>query len=212
MMTKLLFALALAAGPLAAQAQEPAQAEAQEPSVVAHEPVAEHEQHPATNWVSFGLQSATFVIFVVGLVMFAKKPMRAMFLQRHQDVKKAVEEAQAAKLAAEAKFAEYQKKMGALDSELEKLRGTMKANAEAERTRLVSEAEAAKKRIERDTEAMITQELGRAREQLKAEAAELAVKMAEDILRREMKPEDQKHLVADYTKTLGAAPSKAEAA
>lgn len=200
--TGLFFALLFAASPLSAHAEE----------LMANEPVAEHETREPTNWLSFAMQSATFLIFAGGLVMLARKPMRVFFAERHASVKKAVEEAQAAKRAAEAKFAEYQKKMSELDSELEKLRDTMKANAEIERARLVSDAEAAKRRIERDTEAMITQELGRAREQLKAEAAELAVKMAEDILRREMKPEDQKHLVADYTASLNSAPNKAEAA
>ena len=104
--------------------------------------------------------------------------------------------------------------MGALDTELENLRSTMKSNAEAERTRLVSEAEAAKKRIERDTETMITQELGRAREQLRAEAAELAVKMAEEILQREMKPGRSGSVWSPITpRTLSASPStNAEAA
>jgi F-type H+-transporting ATPase subunit b len=194
-MKKLVFALLLAASPVAAQ----------------EEPVAEHGD-VTVNWVSFGLQCATFAIFAVGLVLVAKKPLRTFFADRHTQLKKAVEEAQAAKHAAEAKFAEYQKKMSELDSELEKLRGTMKVNAEAERSRLVGEAEAAKKRIERDTETMIAQELGRAREQLRAEAAELAVKMAEEILHREMKPEDQKKLVADYTASLSHDGDEAEAA
>lgn len=154
------------------------------------------------NWVSFAEQSATFLIFVGGLVYYMRKPMRSFFASRHEAVKHAVEEAQKAKADAEAKFAEYQKKMNALDQELADLRETMKRSAESERARMVSDAEDAKRRIERDTEAVIAMELDRARQALNIEAADLAVKMAQDILRREIKPEDQKRLANEFASEL----------
>ncbi len=164
----------------------------------AEEEAAAHE----VNWVSFAEQSATFLIFVGGLVYYMRKPMRSFFASRHESVKHAVEEAQKAKAEAEAKFAEYQKKMNALDQELAELRETMKRSAESERARMVSDAEDAKRRIERDTEAVIAMELERARQALKIEAADLALKMAEDILRREINPEDQKRLANDFASEL----------
>ena len=196
-MKKLIFALCLAAGPVAAQKKwsrspKPANTRRQLARV--------------------RLAVRDFCDLRGRHRLFCAQTDAQLFRRAARPGEKAVQEAQAAKAAAEAKFAEYQKKMGDLDNELEKLRATMKVNAEAERTRLVSEAEAAKARIERDTEAMVAQELGRAREQLRGEAAELAVKMAEEILQREMKPADQQHLVADYTAALSDTAPSAEAA
>jgi F-type H+-transporting ATPase subunit b len=158
--------------------------------------------HHDIDWYSLTMQSITFVVFVVGLLAVARKPVAKYFLTRHEAVKAAVGEAQQAKALAEAKAREYDQKMKDLDAELKKLETTLAGSAEAEKKRLLEEAEAAAKKVQKDAEVAIATELSKAQEQLRHETAELAVKLAEDILRREIKADDHKRLVDDFVKSL----------
>lgn len=170
-----------------------------------------HDPH-ALNTMELVGQTFTFLVFVVGLVVLTKKPLAALFQTRHETVKNAVEEAKRAKAAAEAKFAEYQKKMNELDAELASLRASVAKNAEAEKARLMDEAAATAKRIERDTEALIASELRRVEESLRQQASELAVGIAGEILKKEIKAEDHARLVKDYVGSLSGKSSAQKAA
>lgn len=167
--------------------------------------------HEINAW-ELGGQTFTFLVFVIGLVVLTRKSFRKLFLTRHETVKTAVEEAKRAKAEAEAKFAEYQKKMNELDAELGILRANVAKNAEAEKARLMEDADATAKRIARDTEALITSELRRAEEQLRTQASELAVALAGEILKKEMKADDHTRLVKDYVASISSDGSKQKAA
>jgi F-type H+-transporting ATPase subunit b len=168
---------------------------------VAH--AADHgEHHGSIEWFYLGGQTFTFFVFVVGLYLLAKKPTQKFFLGRHEEVRTAVEEAQRAKADAEAKAREYETKMQDIGSELKKLAETFQAAAATEKQRLIEEAEHTAKRIAKDAEAVIATELEKAQAKLRQEAVEMALRMAEEILRREIKAEDQKRLVSEFTTLL----------
>lgn len=168
--------------------------------------------HHEVDWMQLAGQITTFVIFL-GLVFFMlRKSLPAFFNNRHETIKKAVEEAQLAKAAAEAKAREYQQKMADLESEMRKLTVSFEQNAETERKRLLAEAEATAKRISADAEAMIQSELEKAQATLRNDAAALAVTLAGEILQRELKADDHKRLVGDFMKTLSAGSSSKKAA
>jgi len=158
----------------------------------------------AVNWTELALQGVTFAIFLAILYFGMRKPVQKFFLQRHELVKKAVTEAQKAVEDANAKAKEYARKMQDLDQELAALKATFAGQAAAEKARLLHDAEEAAKRVQKDAEIAIGAELQKAQEALRVEAADIAVKLAEDILRREIKPDDQKRLVDDFMKTLTA--------
>ena len=161
----------------------------------------EHAEH-AVNWAELGMQFATFLMFLGVLWILLAKRVRAFYLSRHETVKKAVTEAQKAVEEANAKAKEYASKMADLDKELGQLKATFEGQAKAEKARLLEEAETAAKKVQKDAEVAIATELAKAQEQLRVEAADLAVKLAEEILRREIKPDDQKRLVDDFVKSL----------
>jgi F-type H+-transporting ATPase subunit b len=163
------------------------------------------------NWFELIGQSFTFLCFVGLLVWKGGPAAKSFFLNRHESVKKAVEEAQRAKADAEAKAAEYTRKMADIEGELQKLKDTFASTAAAEKQRLLQEAEQTAKRIEKDTHALIQTELEKAQAALRADAADMAVKLAEDILRKEIKADDQKRLVNEFMQSLGKS-SKQKAA
>ncbi len=171
-----------------------------------------HEGAHHIDWYYLGGQIFTFFVFVIGLVVLAKKPIADFFAARHTSVKAAVEEAQRAKQDALAKAAAYEQKMKDIDSEMKALADTFKASAAAEKQRLIDDAEAAAKRISKDAEAVIATELEKAQTKLRQDTVDLALQLTEEILRRELKTDDQKRLVSEFTARLSAGTAKQEAA
>lgn len=168
-----------------------------------------HGESHEIQWFYLGGQIFTFFVFAIGLFVAAKKPVQKFFVERHTAVKTAVEEAQRAKADAEAKAKLYEEKMKDIDAELKKLASTFQASAAAEKERLLEEAAAAAKRIAKDADALIATELEKAQHKLRQEAVELALSLAEEILKREIKGDDQKKLVSEFTGLLSGKQQKA---
>jgi len=158
--------------------------------------------HGSINWFEFGGQTFTFLCFVALIVWKGGPAVKKFFLNRHLEVKKAVEEAQRAKADALAKAAEYDRKMTDIEGELKKLRETFAITAETEKQKMLAEAEATANRIKSDTQALIQSELEKAQGQLRSDAADMAVKLATGILSREIKAEDQTRLVSEFMQAL----------
>lgn len=143
-----------------------------------------------------------FAILAAGIVIVWKKVLKGLIHKRSEDIKKALEEAKAAKEAAGKKEAEYKEKLSLLEKRLKEIVEELKREGEAERKRILAEAEAAAKKIKEDAKAASAQELKKAKIEISREASELAVRMAGEILRKEIRPEDQERLLKSYLKDL----------
>ncbi|MFN3407230.1 MAG: hypothetical protein ACK40E_05830 [Caldimicrobium sp.] len=67
-----------------------------------------------------------------------------------------------------------------------------------ERERIIEEAKLQAERLKDQAQVYIAQEIEKAKELLKYELAEESVKLAEEILRKNITPEDQKRLVKNF--------------
>lgn len=141
------------------------------------------------------------------IVWFGRAPIRSFFGERRQII--AGELDQAAKLLAETerKYAEWERRMAGLDAELADIRNLARERAEAERARILADAETAAARIRRDAETALEQEVRRARASLRAEAADLAVKLAGDLLRERMTPGDGERVVDEFVTRVSTPPA-----
>jgi F-type H+-transporting ATPase subunit b len=74
----------------------------------------------------------------------------------------------------------------------------IKAQGITEKQKIIEDAEKTAKKMKEDASARIEQEMKKATEQLKAQAVELSVKMAEEILKRSITKDDHKAMVEDY--------------
>jgi F-type H+-transporting ATPase subunit b len=145
-----------------------------------------------------------FALLVAILVYFGRKPMRDMFATRRETIAKDIETASALLDQAEARNAEWQRKLADLDSELEDLRATARRRAEEERERILAEASEAAERIQRDAVASVEQELRRAQEALREEAASLATELAAGMLREHVSDGDRERLVDEFISRVAA--------
>ena len=146
----------------------------------------------------FGYRVLNFVILAGFLWWASAKKIKEFFAGRRSDIKASLNQALAAKEDAEKKFKEYAAKLEKATEEIDGIAEMIKVQGLAEKDKLIEEAKKAAVKIEEDTKARMEQEFGNARNQLRAEAAQLSVQMAEELLRRNITITDHEHMVKDY--------------
>lgn len=148
--------------------------------------------------IDFGYRLLNFAILAGFLWWMAAKKIKEFFVGRRADIKTSLEQALAAKEDAENKFKEYAAKLEKATEEIDGIAEMIKVQGLAEKDKLLEEARKAAVKIEEDTKARMEQEFSNARNQLRAEAAQLSVQMAEELLKRNITIQDHEFMVKDY--------------
>lgn len=159
----------------------------------------QHQEAPALGWMM-----VTFAVFVAILVGWVRKPLGNYLEARSGEVRRALMEAQQAKAEAEARAAESEERLRKLDAEVAALTAEFRAQGEAELVRLEAAARATAERIAKDAEDTLAAESERAREALKAEAAKLALELAEARIRGAIADGDHQRLTQSFIQDLSA--------
>jgi F-type H+-transporting ATPase subunit b len=143
------------------------------------------------------------------IVYFARTPIRTYMAERRQNIEAGIEAARRELSEAESRLVACNERMTSLDREIEEIRRSVRAQAETERERLLADARVAAERIRRDAQAAVEQESRRAREDLRNEAAEMAVRLAGDLLKRQVTDSDRARLVDEFVERVGSSPPAA---
>jgi len=143
-----------------------------------------------------------FAILAIAIVIVWKKFVGKMLRKRGEDIKQAMEDARVAKETADRKAAEYATKLSMLDKRIAELSAELKAEGEADKKKIYAEAEAAVEKIMAQAKLTAEQEVRKAKSEIRLAAAELAVRMAKEILSKELNPADQEKLVKGYLENL----------
>jgi F-type H+-transporting ATPase subunit b len=161
---------------------------------------AEHgaEAHHGTDWKTLGIAALNFAVLLFVLRRFAGPLIQNFFFQRSEIIRKQLEHAQSRLLAAEAELEDLRRRLRGIDGESQRVIGEMKLLAEQERTRALQRAEYAARRIGEEAQRVADRELDRARAALRDEAAVLSAKLAAEILRNQVRPEDHERLVDEF--------------
>jgi F-type H+-transporting ATPase subunit b len=139
-----------------------------------------------------------FALLIAALVYFARKPALAFFAERRSRIESDLREAAQLKKEAEERHAKWQRRLADLERELEGIRETSRERAETEREHILADARAAAERIRGEASTAIERELRRARERLRDEASELAVELAEGLLREQVTDDDRNRLLDEF--------------
>ena len=150
------------------------------------------------------LQLFNFAVLAAILGFFGGKAINKALAGRHEQMKKDLEEAAQARTAAESRLAHQERRMGNLEKEIAALRASIKEEAVNEEKRLVEAAEEKSRRIQDETKFLLDQQVKEAELRFRAEVAGTAVRVAEEIVRRSVQPEDtarlQQGFIADLEK------------
>lgn len=146
-------------------------------------------------WVSLGYKFLNFGILALILYKALKKPVGQGLKDRADGVRQELEDARLAKEAAEAKYREYKDRVANLEQEIQRLRDDFAAEGEVQRQRILREGQEAAASVARNAESAGANEVKRAKDELRVEIAELAVRLTEEILTKAYTADDQKRAV-----------------
>lgn len=164
----------------------------------------EHHVDTAAQMKDFGWRVLNFVVLAAILVWAIKKAnLKGSLADRQAQIEKNLREAREARELAEAKLKEYTGKLEKANQEVDELRSAMMEEAEAEKRRIIAEAQAAAEKIARQAAQAADQEVLKARAELRAEAARLAVELAAGKLAGAVQQADHDRLVQDYLGKVG---------
>jgi F-type H+-transporting ATPase subunit b len=146
-----------------------------------------------------------FAILGGVLFYFLKTPISTYLVARGTQIRQDLVTAAEMRATAAAQLADIERKLQALPAELDALRAQGAQDVKAEQARIAQAAATERERLIAQTHREIDARLRIAKRQLTEHAAELAVKIAEDRIRRTITPEDQLRLVDRYAAQLGEA-------
>jgi F-type H+-transporting ATPase subunit b len=143
-----------------------------------------------------------FAILVGVLVYFLKSPIAAHLVARITQIRQDLVTAADLKKSAAAQLADIQQRMAALPGELVALRRQGAQDVTSERERISRVAEHERARLLEQTRREINMRLRVAKRELTEHAAQLAVQVAEQRIKRTITPDDQIRLVDRYASQL----------
>jgi F-type H+-transporting ATPase subunit b len=163
-----------------------------------------------TRWWNYpGFELWKFVnlaIFVIALVFAMRKfGVSEMFRDRKETIKRELAKAQQERDAALAKLKEVEERLGLLDTEVATIKEQSKREAAAERERIARSTETEITKLGEQATREIESAGKAAKKELRRYTAEQSVQLAEQFIRREMKPEDDARLIASNIEDLGGA-------
>lgn len=144
-----------------------------------------------------------FGLVVALLVYFLRKPLKKGLAGRSEEIEKALATAKLAKEEAEAKFAEYDRKLDQATDEIAEISDAIRREGELEKQKIIENAKQMAIKIEQDAEKAAELEVAKARRELQQEAAQLAVSLAEELLQKNFTKDDDTRLVDEYMQKVG---------
>jgi F-type H+-transporting ATPase subunit b len=153
-------------------------------------------------WADIFKQAVNFAILAGALVYLLKKPIASFLKDRSEQLRASIEDAARAREEAAAKLSAIEARMAGLGGEIAGLNRKMDEESEEEARRIREAAQAEIERVRVQARFAADQEVKKAREELRREAAELATAAAGEIVKKAMTSEDQERLVRENVEKI----------
>ena len=141
---------------------------------------------------------ANLALLIGVIVYFARKPVQNYLAERRDAVRNNLETSEKLLKDAEERLREWSRRAAGLDAEVVSIREAARKAAEQEAAGIVADAEATATRIRANAHVAVESEVRRARDRLRAEAGELAVTLASELLRQQVTDADRDRLVDEF--------------
>lgn len=166
--------------------------------------LAEGESAPWWNIPSFELwRWVNLLIFVYLFYRILRRPVSESMRARREGIRRDLMRAQEERNAALAKLEEVDARLAKLDAEVASVREQSEREAAEERERIRKSTEDETRKLREQAQREIESAGKAARQELREFAAGQSVRLAEEMLRRDIKPEDDARLVSLRVEELG---------
>ncbi len=140
-----------------------------------------------------------FALLVIILVVVLKKvKIGGFFSSRIEEIKKKFDDLNAEKDSSEGRFQELEKKLKEFEVQKQEIIEQFKKDGAAEKERIIAEAKERADQILKQADLTIEREIQGARDRLRQEVVEVAAQKAQEIIEKEIKDDDQDHLVNEF--------------
>jgi F-type H+-transporting ATPase subunit b len=150
------------------------------------------------------VQGINFLLLLIILHRILYKPLVAKMQERTSAIQKALEEAQLARTEAARQQEENAARLRSAYQEAASIREQALKGAAEEQRKLVEGAQAEARRLVETARAQTEADIRRAREELRREVADLAIAVAEKLVRKSLRDEDHHRIVDDAIAKIGA--------
>ena len=149
-------------------------------------------------------QTFNFIVFVAIMIYVLRNKLGIgkVFDDRAATIRKELDKAKIEKEEAERKLAEVEARLSRLDEEVAQMRAEADLEAEREATRIRKAAALEAEKIKLMTAREVEGAMKEARAELRAFVADNSVALAEAIIKRELKPEDNSNMLNKYVEEL----------
>jgi F-type H+-transporting ATPase subunit b len=154
--------------------------------------------HEKSQWFEFAWKTLDFILLVGFLYWLLAEKIKIFFVGRRQEIKDSMENAAKEKTEAEKKYREYSEKIDKASHEIDGIIDMIKAQGVAEKQKIIEDAGKVAQKMKEDAQARIEQEFNKASYQLRSEAVQLSVQMAEEILKKNITAQDHEVMVREY--------------
>ncbi len=143
------------------------------------------------------------LLFVGLMVFFLRKPLGEAFKTRREGIRKELVRAREERDAALLKLEDVKTRLKRLDVEVEEVRTQAQNEADAESARIERATDEDARKLREQAQREIDGAMKTARAELRSYTAEQSVRLAEEMIRRDIRPEDDERLVREYVGELG---------
>jgi F-type H+-transporting ATPase subunit b len=152
----------------------------------------------------FFWRTVNFIALLAILIYFLARPIGNALAGRRQNVIDEIKALETKRDEAERSYKEFESRLAGMEKEMETVVERAIAQAENEKAKILEDAEKAAEDIKRQAQATIQAELVEARRSLRDEIADQAAAMAEELIIKNLKPEDQVKITEQYLDRVGA--------
>ncbi len=138
-------------------------------------------------------------------ILTRKAKLGEAFKARREGIKSELARAQQERDAAVTKLKEVEERLARLDTEVAEIQERSKREAADERERIARSTETEITKLSEQAQREIESAGKVAKHELRRYTAEQSVRLAEEIIRREMRPEDDARLIDDNIREIGGA-------
>jgi F0F1-type ATP synthase membrane subunit b/b' len=162
---------------------------------------------PWWDYPGFELWKFVNLALFAGLMVYVlmKADIRGAFRARGESIKAELEKARTERDAALAKLKEVEERLAGMSEQISSINQRSKTEVEAERQRIAQSTQEEVAKLTAQAQRDIENAAKVAKNDLRKFAAEQSIRMAEDLIRRDMRPEDDARLMMHNVEEMGAA-------
>ena len=156
----------------------------------------------SVDW-SLAVQMVNFIFLLLILHRFLYKPLLAKMEERTVAIKASLEAAEAARAEAARQQEENANRLRAAYTEAQSIRAAALKEAGEEQRKLVEAARREAQQLVESAKGQMESDVRRAREELRREVSEIAISVAEKLVRKSLRDDDHRRIVDDSIARIG---------